>query len=218
MSANRGASAHQRAGEDIREQQVCASRNCPSGSSQSAQPLAQAVRARVVARGDQRLRVDVEAARGCAPSLQRSERQHPGAAAVVDHARRAGVDAHRAIRDTARSSGECRCRRRAPDRASPPRHPAPRPARAADTPTAAAPKRIAWKSRSHSRSQARSATSRARSCSGSTPSARLNARTTAARSVAGGKRATRRVAGHSRNSPGAARAPGPGRDHPRPRM
>ncbi len=120
-----------------------------------AQPhlLAQAVRAGVVARRDQRLRVDVEAARRPCAEPQRCQRQHAGAAAEIDHraaARRMSVEpfeTERRRRVRARAESEPGIHghdHRAPGSST----------RSCRGHTQSRrPKRIAWKSRIHSRSQ-----------------------------------------------------------------
>ena len=127
-----------------------------------AQPhaIAQSVGARVVPRGDQRLWIDVEAARAPGAEPQRRQRQHAGAAAEIDHRRHRRAGAHRAIPGRAPWSGWVPVPKASPGSI--------RTTAASGSSTCSwcghthsrSPKRMAWKSRSHSRSQARSATSR----------------------------------------------------------
>src|ERR1035441_10354074 len=64
------------------------------------------------------------------------------------------------------------------------------------------PKGMAWKSCSHSRSQTRSATARARNCAGSSPNVRARAAINAASALSAANNACSRVRGHRRTSPG----------------
>ncbi len=106
----------------------------------------------------QRLRIDVEGMHGRGPELRGRQRQHARAAAIVDDASPRDAGKRRARSGTARCSHACRCRRQG-------RGPGSQPPPAASCTCSWSghthrrwPKRIAWKSFSHSRSQTRSGT------------------------------------------------------------